>query len=136
MRDYGFSEECLLPILLIVEHIMPLLDRETWNSCTLVCKDIYQTSQSGHPPRWPQRRFEQEECKALSFSPDGMFLAVGVFLPMSNGQIHLYHVRRGLIQTLRTERFRLDLLEWPSLNTLMCTKSTPLGTRISFDALQ
>ena len=110
-----------LPVLLVVEHIMPYLDRETWNSCCSVSKDLYHTALLGRPPPWPHQRFEHEQCKAVTFSPDGNYLAVGVFVPIANGEIHLYDVRHGKLPLIHTERYRLDLLEWPSKDTLICT---------------
>jgi WD40 repeat protein len=122
MPYHGVGEKKDVPIQVIVEHIMPFLDRPSWNSCTLACKDIHQTSKDGGLfPQWPTIRIAQDHVKDVAFSPDGVYLAVGVLFPESNGQIQIYHVGRGLVQILRTERFNLELLEWPSQNYLICT---------------
>jgi hypothetical protein len=70
-----------LPSTLLMEHVMPFLDRITWNRVATCNKETYQASKllKCPPPPWPTSllHLERDSIFALAFSPDGTSLAAG-----------------------------------------------------------
>jgi WD40 repeat protein len=72
------SKSKWLPVGVIVEHILPLLDRVSWNRLGSTNKELYAASREVNPP-WPFRRRLHADRHAylhyLAFSPNGELLA-------------------------------------------------------------
>ena len=71
-----------LPVSVIVEHVLPLLDRVSWNRLCSTYKELHASSRKIHPP-WPfKRRLKCDGEPAyiiysLAFSSDSELLASG-----------------------------------------------------------
>jgi WD40 repeat protein len=67
-----------LPTLLWIEHVLPLLDRVSWNRLCAAFRELYEATRNLNSP-WPQKKSLRLGSKMLSlaFSPDGGLLASG-----------------------------------------------------------
>jgi WD40 repeat protein len=79
-----------LPSCLISDHILPFVDRSTWDNLIVANREIYQGSRKHEAP-WPvgelSRAFgDYEEIDQLSFSSDGKYLCV-----RSDRRIRMWH---------------------------------------------
>jgi WD40 repeat protein len=89
-----------IPGSVLVSHVLPFLDRITYNRLCLASKDVYLYQASRRPrhfhlipPPWPQGRFRVGKLvTAVAFSPDGQTLAVA----SNHKKIHLWNVQKGL----------------------------------------
>jgi hypothetical protein len=75
------SKSKWLPVSVIVEHILPLLDRVSRNRLCLTYKELYAASRKVNPP-WPFKRRLQAGQRVVpvchvAFSPDSELLASG-----------------------------------------------------------
>jgi WD40 repeat protein len=91
-----------LPSTLLMEHVMPFLDRITWNRFATCNKETYQASQllhkCGPPPPWPTiLHLERDSIFALAFSPDGTTLAAGCDY---GKKTHIWDLKRGHVHEL------------------------------------
>jgi WD40 repeat protein len=85
-----------IPTTVIVEHILPLLDRETWVVMCCTCRELYNVSRSLGPP-WPHRIIQVGSAvKSVAFSPNGELLASG----SSNGMVRVWKKSNGSYITL------------------------------------
>jgi WD40 repeat protein len=67
----------IIPTAVILEHILPSLDRDTWIMLCCTCRELYNVSRALGPP-WPHRSIQVgSNAKAVAFSPDGELLIVG-----------------------------------------------------------
>lgn len=92
-----------LPLTLLMEHVMPFLDRIAWNRFATCNKETYQASKllhkCGPPPPWPSiLNLERDSIFALAFSPDGTTLAAGCDY---GKKTHIWDLRRGHVHELR-----------------------------------
>ena len=79
-RDYGISvTRPLLPISLIVECVLPFLERETYDNCRILNKDIFFTSQMAGTPPWPTTCIRMKGIvSSLAFANSGTQIACGL----------------------------------------------------------
>jgi WD40 repeat protein len=67
-----------LPISLIVEHILPYLDRDTYDNFIVVSKEVLDASKMLTVPPWPEKCIEiGTGISALAFSPTGRRVVCG-----------------------------------------------------------
>jgi WD40 repeat protein len=87
-----------IPGSVLVYHVLPFLDRSTYNRLCLASKEVYQASRYLIPP-WPQGRCFRvgKLVTAVCFSPDGQTLAVS----SNHKKIHLWNVKKGLYTKLQ-----------------------------------
>jgi uncharacterized protein with WD repeat len=77
LKEFIFSFLPPLPMNLIREHILPLLDRVSWNRYCSTSKEIHDASRKATPP-WPYTSLQADSpLRSLAFSPDGRLLACG-----------------------------------------------------------
>jgi WD40 repeat protein len=68
----------MLPPSIIVEHVIPFLDRDTYNNCVIANKEILNASKRVTTPPWPQKCIRVGPgVSSTKFSPNGGFLACG-----------------------------------------------------------
>lgn len=93
-----------LPSTLLMEHVVPFLDRITWNRFAACNKETYQASKllKYPPPPWPTSflHLERDSIFALAFSPDGTSLAAGCDY---GKKTHVWDVKRGHVHELREQ---------------------------------
>ena len=84
--------------LVLASHVLPFLDRSTYNRLCLASKEVYQASRHLIPP-WPQGGCFRvgKLVTAVCFSPDGQTLAVS----SNHKKIHLWNVQKGLSMKLQ-----------------------------------
>jgi WD40 repeat protein len=64
-----------IPTAVIVDYILPLLDRETWIKLCCICRELYEASRGIGPP-WPHTSlFVGSAVFNVVFSPNGQLLA-------------------------------------------------------------
>jgi WD40 repeat protein len=67
-----------IPTSLIVEHILPYLDRDTYDNCIAVSKEVLDASKMVAVPPWPEKCIEiGTGIHALAFSPTGRRVVCG-----------------------------------------------------------
>jgi WD40 repeat protein len=75
LKEFIFSFLPPIPMNVIREHILPLLDRVSWNRYCSTQKEIHDASRSLTPP-WPYKSLEMgSTVRSLVFSPDGGLIA-------------------------------------------------------------
>jgi WD40 repeat protein len=79
-----------LPTLLWIEHVLPLLDRVSWNRCCATFKELYAASRIVNSP-WPKKIICVAGSLSLAISPDGGLLALGSY----NGIVRILDRRIG-----------------------------------------
>jgi WD40 repeat protein len=86
-----------LPTLLWIEHVLPLLDRVSWNRLCATFRELYEATRNLNSP-WPQKKSLRLGSKMLSlaFSPDGGLLASG----SGDGIVHILDRRNGQCSVL------------------------------------
>jgi len=109
--DYDDSEQeddweaggSIIPIEILVDHVVPFLDRSTHNACLLLCRRArfiltaswWKHGQDGHVlPPWPRKIASRDpscRVRCLTFSDDHSLLACGCF----DGKIRSWDVRSG-----------------------------------------
>jgi WD40 repeat protein len=78
---------------MIVDLILPFVDRETWNNLILTNREICQASKKIEPP-WPGGKFsvdERTQVLDMAFSSDGKYFIFHTTV----GRIHVWHKRIG-----------------------------------------
>jgi WD40 repeat protein len=87
-----------IPGSVLVSHVLPFLDRSTYNRLCLASKEVYRASRHLIPP-WPQGRCFRvgKLVTAVCFAPDGQTLAVA----SNHKKIHLWNVQKGLYTKLQ-----------------------------------
>jgi WD40 repeat protein len=66
-----------LPTTLWIEHVLPLLDRVSFNNLCSTYRELYEASRNVTPP-WPTKSFQVgAHVNSVAFSPDGGMLASG-----------------------------------------------------------
>jgi WD40 repeat protein len=65
-----------LPTLLWIEHVLPLLDRVSWNRLCATFRELYEATRIVNPP-WPKKIISGVGALSLAFSRDGGLLASG-----------------------------------------------------------
>jgi WD40 repeat protein len=66
-----------LPTSLWIEHVLPLLDRVSWNRLCSTFRELYAASQRLNPP-WPHKSLQVGSWhRTVAFSPNGGLLACG-----------------------------------------------------------
>jgi dipeptidyl aminopeptidase/acylaminoacyl peptidase len=77
LKEFIFSFLPRIPMNVIREHILPLLDRVSWNRYCSTYKEIHDASRKMTPP-WPYKSIETgSRLSSTVFSPDGGLLACG-----------------------------------------------------------
>lgn len=90
-----------LPSTLLMEHVMPFLDRITWNRLATCNKETYEASKLLKCPPWPTSlHLKRDSIFALAFSPDGTTLAAGCDYGKNT---HVWDVKRGHLHELREQ---------------------------------
>jgi hypothetical protein len=85
LKEFIFSFLPPIPMNVIRGHILPLLDRVSWNRYCSTTKEIYDTSRNVTPP-WPYKSLEiGSRLWSLAFSPDSGSLACAC----TDGAIHI-----------------------------------------------
>jgi WD40 repeat protein len=75
LKEFIFSFLPPIPMNVIREHILPLLDRASWNRYCSTSKEIHDASRNVAPP-WPCKILQTGYiARSLVFSPDGGLLA-------------------------------------------------------------
>jgi WD40 repeat protein len=83
-----------LPTLLWIEHVLPHLDRVSWNRLCSTYKELYEAARSTQSPApWPQKSLRiGSAVRSVAFSPpDGGLLACGG----ENGIVRIWNRRDG-----------------------------------------
>jgi WD40 repeat protein len=91
LKEFVFSVLPHIPVNVILEHILPLLDRVSFNRLCSTYKEILNASRNVTPP-WPHKSLETgSELCSLAFSPDSGSLACGC----EDGIIRIWDRRYG-----------------------------------------
>jgi WD40 repeat protein len=90
LKEFIFSFLPPIPMNVIREHILPLLDRVSWNRYCSTQKEIHDASQNVTPP-WPYKSLEMgSAAQSMAISPVGV-LACGC----NDGIIRIWDPRYG-----------------------------------------
>jgi hypothetical protein len=101
-----------IPLQILVNHVLPFLDRSTWNSLTIVSKDIFRASRRQIPP-WPERLIisnrpiKSTAVSPIAFDPTGVRLAVLA----NDDSINIYDARRGHIKALDLDNIESIIID-------------------------
>jgi WD40 repeat protein len=77
LKEFIFSFVPHIPMNVIQEHMLPLLDRVSWNRVCSMNKEIHDASRKMTPP-WPKKRLQAgSPVRPTVFTPDGRLLACG-----------------------------------------------------------
>ena len=142
-RPVSTASRVHVPLEILLDHIVPFLDRTTYNSCLLLCRKArrilqatWWKNQNVQYPPWPRKLVSRDSCcrvRCLEFSDDNLLLASGC----SDGKIRVWDVRRGELPLPP-----LDQSHWPdeavialsfsncSRNRLLASSSTDGTIRI------
>jgi WD40 repeat protein len=91
LKEFVFSVLPRIPVNVIMEHMLPLLDRASFNRLCSAYKEIHNASRKMTPP-WPQKRLQAgSSVWSTAFSPDGEVLACGC----KDGIIHIWDRKDG-----------------------------------------
>ena len=88
-----------IPVSIIVTHVLPYLDRTSWNQLVTADRELYQALQDDPHilPPWPIRSFSLRRlATAVAMSPDGSTLAVAT----QSKKVALWHRSKGPYRTL------------------------------------
>jgi WD40 repeat protein len=129
-----------LPTSIIVDLILPFVDRKTWNNLILTNREIYQASKEIEPP-WPSGKLSVDHGDFIdfigyvAFSSDGKYF----ILYTTSGSIHVWHKRIGPYASLCTtyhhanRHLRMSsMASSPSENLLLTASRDQLGAVLQF----
>ena len=91
-----------IPTTVWIEHVLPFLDRLSWNRLCATNKDLHQKSAGLKCPPWPQHKNLSVESRVsnLAFSSHGEFLALG---DADRGKVQLLSVVDGKLTPIYDE---------------------------------
>ena len=109
--------EPLVPAVIIVDNILPFLDRETYDNSVVANKEIWNLSQAASIPPWPQTCFSVEGTAGVScvaFSACGKAVACGC----DNGAVSLWGIS-GRKVTLKSHPSSISSLVFSPTGSLL-----------------
>lgn len=95
-----------IPSSIIIEHILPFLDRETYDNCVIVNREVFETSKEISTPPWPQKCFTlQSGVSCVTFAKSSMAVACGhedgiVSIYKNNGRKHDLNGHKAEVLTI------------------------------------
>jgi WD40 repeat protein len=128
-------DEIDLPASIIVDLILPFVDRETWNNLILTNREIYKASTKIEPP-WPRRKFLMDErVFDITFSSDGKYF----FVQTIDIWINVWHKRIGPYAVLHltnrpaNRHFQITpMASSPTENLLVTASRAQFGAVLQF----
>jgi WD40 repeat protein len=128
-------DEIDIPASIIVDLILPFVDRKTWNNLILTNREIYKASKQIEPP-WPRGKFsldERTQVLGMTFSSDGKYF---IFYT-AGSRIHVWHKRIGpyAVPTNRPANQHLQITSMassPTENLLVMASRYEFGAVLQF----
>ena len=97
-----------IPPSIVAAHILPFLERETYDSCITSCKEVWHASKVVSLPPWPKLcKTYKSGISAIAFAPSGKAFACG----QDDGSICLWTVS-GQQRTLQNHQSKILTLEF------------------------
>jgi WD40 repeat protein len=118
-----------IPPSIIVEYILPFLDRATYDDCILANKEVFETSKTVSFPPWPQKCLQVgSEVSCVAFSSSNKAVACGC----ENGAVFLWQNRTGHRITLKGHEMEVLNIVFSPTEHVLASGSVDCTVRLWF----
>jgi WD40 repeat protein len=119
----------MIPTCVIVEHILPFLDRATYDNCVIANKEVFHASQMVVPAPWPQTCLGvEQEILCAAFAPSGRAVACGC----KGGDLYIWNKQQGRRHILKGHDLSVLSLVFSPNEELLASGSVDCTIRLWF----